>query len=560
MRLVRYLRDKFEESLVIKATALNIITLLVISLFVIVVFFINSYNYSNEITTMNTKLYINNLRNNLESTMNEEIYHMKTLAKSRRLIDWFKDPSPDKAALLIDENQYSIVNLSMNEIEVNIVKSESSRIVDLSKRNVSEMTTRELVYSANTMNATRLQLEQTPYEYIITSSANALTGVNTIWFVIGVYDEGEFLGSLSFEVDIDEVTFGLSTDNDTTDVFIVDSVGTLKTTSIDDFEYLWTFENLSVTDIIANESFSNYFNTITQQDNFYVNSDEAEVFNINIGENPITAYKNAVVSALPVGGTPWCVVTISELETVGALISYSQIVLYIMLVTVIGAFFLLFWTNTLFKKPLTLFIDSIERAKRDRIAKIYGLERRDEFGYLARNLSFMTNQLTQDIIELEKIISRRTYELKIINFELTSSNIRLEQAYGRLPLPVITFFATGEVLFCNKLACEFIGVNDVNEMRLLLMKRPEYVFVELDFEDVFEKAMSGELKVLETYVKNNNDVFFKVSLEIVFIPVKTEAEKNIFDVFIKVLGKVTDEKELYEITRISNARSAYFDM
>ncbi len=555
MPLFSRIADYTSLSIVRKFRLINIMVLTLVFIIFAIIMGISSSNFSHKISELYTSYYVTKVHNLVETDLNQEIFYMNTLASSERLIEWFQDSeNKDLARDVVNENKVVFSNLIEKNLILNIVKDEKSFQVSGFSLDYDDLNIKQLPYSKEQMNEDYAIISSKPETFYLRMSSNALTGSNSVWFTTAVYDNEEFLGTLSFEVDFVKITNKISDlDTDIVRVYIADEEGYLKTSSIIGFDYLWNFDSINILDRLGSSNFTEYYHELSTTKNSYILEDNLKVFETEYVYLDETKKSEVLVSALSIENTPWNIICITDIDRFSSYWNNSQVFLYIFIAFIVFYCLILYITEVTFKRPIYEFLDSLRSFKEDKSTVLYGLNQKDEIGYIANMFYEMSSKLVESNLELEHVISKRTYELKMKTYDLEHSEKRIEKFLDVTVFAILTFTGDGEFLSCNKKAIEIFAVKDKNEVIEIINRSPSSILGDLDIKKAFIDSKKESFEPIRTILKTS---FGKVFLADVFCHYTPSAKNTSFDIFDLTILCVDEEEEEDDIfkpkTRVYN--------
>lgn len=543
-------------SLIRKLRIVNTMSVNIIMIIFTAFVYTISYTYQDKLIETYSAYHVTRVRHAIESEMTKEVNYILSVANSSLLIEWYKDPSNmELASLVVKDNSRDLNSLIKKDISATILKERKSLLLEPRSYVNGEIDFKEIAFSKERVAKDKALIESSYHDYILTMNSNAITGINNLWFTAGVYDEGEFLGTLSFSVNFEKIANHISDLNlDIIDINLVDSDGYIKSSSSIDYRYLWEFDNTNIIDELDDPEFTKYFSKISDSNDLYIYVSKPEVFTVNYQDQKI------ILSALPIGSTPWSVIIMSDTSDLYECVQNKSIILYL-----IGIYMMLYVlfnisSGVLLKKPFKRFIESLYKFKNDKTVEIYGINRPDEIGFLANTFKELSTQLIENNLELERTVSKRTEELKYLNIELASNQNRLKKLFNSLPLGIITFNSSCEFVSCNDYALSLFELENYDELKEIFETKLETIQMDKNYKEYLLSTRTTTFEPMQRELKTKSSKFFWADIRILYVPSSTP-ENDLFDMFVSNITKVKNnelelKKKAYidELTGLNNRR------
>ncbi|MFV0519821.1 MAG: hypothetical protein ACK5LY_06040 [Lachnospirales bacterium] len=545
MSLFSKITNYAKFSIIRKLRIMNILVLTVVFVIFTVVIGISTLGFFNDISSLYTNYNVSKVRSIIETDINQEIYYMNSLASSKRLIEWFQNSNDEELARnVIDENKVVFSNLLEKKLVFNLVKEERSIQVSGYTLNFDELAIEELAYSKEDMDENNAIISSSPNTYYLKMSSNALTGENSIWFTTAVYDNTEFLGTLSFEVDFDKITSRIKDINsEVSKIYIADESGYLVTSSIVGYDYIWNFESINMLDRLGSKEFKQYYNNLVSVKNTFENNEEVTSFKTSYifleDDQPV----DVLVTALPIKNTPWNLICITDIDTFSSFWNSTNIFIYVFIIFIVFYILVLYFTEILFKRPIYTFLESLKGFKEDKSTYLYGINNKDELGYIANVFFETSNKLVENNLELEHIISKRTYELKMKTYDFEHSEKRIEKFLEGSLFAILTYSGEGEILNCNKKSIEIFAVKDRNEILDILQKNPSSILYDLDIKKVFLSDKKDSLDPLRAILKTSFGKVFLADIYCYYTSSTKSSNFDVYDIVIAAVDEFDDEED-----------------
>ena len=345
----------------------------------------------------------------LSAYIKKEIGLMSAAARSESVISWFLDEFNEEKkerALsdlsgivneLYSGNLYSGFESSRNRYNVtyNTLMHDFMPFYTLSPNNEEDGWYFECINSER--------------EYLINAAIDKLTPRKRVWLNFKVEHNGVLLGVIGTGLEITHIARDLfaTYDNETMRGFVVDSEGFIK------------IDSRMMTDgVLAYEEAEEPFETALSDaqaisairshidgGGYYDEDAQGETFGISSGQFNFMYIK-------PIKYTDWSLIVLSGHSTVVRMpmfIPATALVLITLIAFVIAASFTAY---RLIFRPLGKLDESLLVLKENREARIYGLERKDELGELARTIRDLFTQANVDALTC--IYNRRYMESSML--------------------------------------------------------------------------------------------------------------------------------------------------
>ncbi len=557
MKIFNEYFSRINKSLVNKMRFTNILAINVIVIVFLVSVIAIIATFRTRLIDIYTRYHITRVRHAIELEMSNEITYIKTLSKSAPVVNWFKNPEFEtRAENLIMKNTDEYTSLTHDGLILTLVKEQKTLLFEPDNYYRGNTVLKELDFSIEELERDEYLLEKSYHDYILSINSNSLSGINNLWFTAGVYDDSEFLGTISFSMNFDKIANQLlDLDLDTIAIHLVDSNGYIKSSSSIDYRYLWKFENTNIIEEIDDTEFTNYFNKISDSNDLYINLNNPQVFKSDYNDGEIIA------TALPIGGTPWSVVSIASRQDLIESFVDESVLLYLLIIIVLLYMLLSISTEIIFKKPFSHLTKSLANFKTNKSAEIYGTSREDEIGFISNTFKELSTQLVENNMELERTVSKRTDELKNLNIELAGNQNRLKKLFNSLPLGIITFNGDGELVSCNDYALSLFEIETFEDLKYILANNPETIHFIENYNDVILSTRINAFEPVQRELRTKNAKFFWADIRILYVPSNLGGTTDLFDVFISNITKVKNnelelQKKAYydELTGLRNRR------
>jgi len=358
------------------------------------------------------RLYSSEAVGKFNSYIDRDLMLVRMVSTSKAVTGWFADEENQQkrvaayhemmnyADMLHSPTLYFGIHRSLNEYSV-----ESGATLD-------EFIPFDVIDPSHPYNQWFFNCINSENDYTLNIDVDKVTDTSRLWINHKVIDEGKIAGVFCSGLPFDEVSRNLFTRYDIENVrgYIIDRHGYVKMDSSMAGFYFEEVESHMPEierDTYLAFAIGSYLKNITGYFDSYA---QPEVFRLRKG-----AY--GYVSLAPISGSDWSVVTFFNS---GSLFSVATL---LPLIIAMMSSFLLYTlaVNTMIRRsillPLNSLTESLSRADSG-VPVVFGCDRDDEMGDLARNILGMQNQLKAnnlDLISNAKELERRDTMLQTIN-------------------------------------------------------------------------------------------------------------------------------------------------
>jgi len=357
---------------------------------------VNITHITDEVSQDYARLYSARVIGILNAHLDREIALMTHLSRSPELLRWFDDESnaskrrgafdqmKSTMELLQGGNLYFAIGDSHHEffIQQDVLYADFTHFAEISADNPED--------------AWYFECISAPYDYVLNVDTNKLDGRKFVWLNCKVERNGSIMGAMTTGLVLNQVLDELFSEYDSRYVrsFVIDLEGLVQMDSApEEIDDQLIFENTyHVADVISDASFSDALTPYLAG----VNGMSQALQPPQVVHLSSSYYRYASIA--PIAGTTWSVVSFynsSSLFNFGhlmplALLIFGLLIAYMLVSVVIS--------RRLFIAPIGMFEQSLtgkDPTKPGEKFSIYGLDRNDEFGTLARSTQDLINQLDE---------------------------------------------------------------------------------------------------------------------------------------------------------------------
>jgi len=409
------LKNTQKSKLAARFRAINvlfIITVLIIMLMVGANFVLN---LTDSVSDDYVRFYATDTAGLLGSHLGIEISLIEHLSKSEAIIEWFYDEDNDekKAAafeemmrfsgMLQIDGIYFAINNSLNEFSIN------------SNTPFDEFSPFDRIDPDILYDQWYFAALESEFPFTLNLDVDKVTDSRRLWINHKVMDNGKAIGILCSALQFDEIFYELFSGYTAGSVigYIVDQYGNVQISSYrPDAELLQVdfeedIEEPHITEINTNSVFINAITRFIENPQVYTTRVDPEVIRLHTGGYQFS-------SIVPIQNTNWLTVTF---YSTSALFGFSSI--FFPLLIIIIAFLLYVISSSLLIKhmifdPIGLLTQSISTDQDDN-QKVFGIDRDDEIGELAREAQDKWSRLKENTDTLLVSMQAQERQSEILN-------------------------------------------------------------------------------------------------------------------------------------------------
>jgi len=390
---------------------INLLSVIIILLIMMAISAVLVFNLTESVSESNAQFYAIDTASILGSYLNKEITLIGHAAQSPDIIEWFLDEEdPDKKIAAYQKMMFYSGMLQIDGMYFAI--KESLNEFDISSTTPFEMflpfarLDPDVLYDQWFFSA--LDSDQ---DFSLNLDVDKTTDTRRLWINHKVMYNGNAIGILCSALQFDSVFYEMFNQYDYNSIvgYIIDQNGIIQISSYipepdllqADFEENLIEERL-VTEIITDPAFINAIGKFLDNPNIIYSRVIPDVIRLSSGDFQF-------VSISPIPNTNWLTVT---MYSSSALFDYTGLIFQVLVVILIFILYVISSSviiKRLFFDPLTRLTRSISIDNSNGYVGIYGINRNDEIGILAREtqrawdqLSDYNKNLTAAVIERDK--------------------------------------------------------------------------------------------------------------------------------------------------------------
>ena len=381
------------KSIIGQLRNLNIILFLIIAGIMFVSMFYTINNISNTVSKDYAKLYADNAVGKLNTYLNEEIALITKVAQSNAIIDWFKDEENQTKKNDAYEEIMSTINVSSSKhLYIGVLDSLNEYNVE-GNYLIEDVVPLAKLSDDFDKDNWFFECLSSEYDYILNVDIDKAYQRELVWLNCKVQKDGVVYGVVCVGLEFSHILDDLFSEYDNNDVrsLIIDEAGNIQMDS-----FLSGSENF-IYAIDDQRNIKDEFNKIEYLNNLdcLKNRCDYDAINDHVKVISLSEDKYQYVTIAPIDATTWTVVT---LYNSSALFDITMI-LPIFFMIIIIFIFLIIATNSLilsfFINPFKKLVKSIEMISFNLYHPIYGLNRSDEIGELAKSVDKMKCDLIE---------------------------------------------------------------------------------------------------------------------------------------------------------------------
>ncbi len=381
------------KSIIGQLRNLNIILFLIIAGIMFVSMFYTINNISNTVSKDYAKLYADNAVGKLNTYLNEEIALITKVAQSNAIIDWFKDEENQTKKNDAYEEIMSTINVSSSKhLYIGVLDSLNEYNVE-GNYLIEDVVPLAKLSDDFDKDNWFFECLSSEYDYLLNVDIDKAYQRELVWLNCKVQKDGVVYGVVCVGLEFSHILDDLFSEYDNNDVrsLIIDEAGNIQMDS-----FLSGSENF-IYAIDDQRNIKDEFNKIEYLNNLdcLKNRCDYDAINDHVKVISLSEDKYQYVTIAPIDATTWTVVT---LYNSSALFDITMI-LPIFFMIIIIFIFLIIATNSLilsfFINPFKKLVKSIEMISFNLYHPIYGLNRSDEIGELAKSVDKMKCDLIE---------------------------------------------------------------------------------------------------------------------------------------------------------------------
>ena len=394
---------------------INIMIITLILVIVIIVSFIFIGNFTDSVSKDYVRFFTMDSVNILGAYLNNEISLIRQAAESPEIINWFSDEAdPDKKEAAFRRIILFTDILQIRGIHFAVYESlnEYSVSADVS---FDDFIPFDTIDPASPLDQWFFNALNSRFDFTLNLDIDKITEKRRLWINHKVINNGETVGIICSALEFDNIFNELFGEYNSRGVtgYIVDYNGNIQISSYvpePDFINIDTGSTIApgsnIKEISHDPTFINAVNTFLYNPETHYKRQEPYV-------TQLSEETNQYISIAPIPGTSWLKITFFNSD---ALFNASLILILILIVLLTYILHVILNSLVIQRmlfKPLSLLTHSVS-IERD-INNIYGLDRDDEIGYLARGAKETWDDLNGKTADLISSIDEREKQANILN-------------------------------------------------------------------------------------------------------------------------------------------------
>ncbi|MBE0450993.1 MAG: diguanylate cyclase [Clostridia bacterium] len=339
---------------------------------------------TNDLSKQYSSLYSSELIGHIESKLNRETALALKASTTQDILEWMSEES-NSSAKYNAYNELMDFNTSFEDGNSFVAISGSGNMYYLnSETTLFNFKPSESIEAISKDNNWHSEVLESDKPYLLSINYNQHTDQTFVWINVKVVDKGEILGIIGAGVNLDNLIEEIILDHREVGIssIIIDDKGIIQIDS--DVINKINNNNSTLRKYVAFDSFHE------QVLAYLDHPDEATV--IKLRNSP---YAYAVLA--PIMSTNWHVVSFMESGVFFNPNRFLFVTLFIMLIIMTVGGIISYSVRKLFVQPFNLLINSLDQNDSNYEAKIYGLDRKDEFGMLAGSINHLTDRLVRSV-------------------------------------------------------------------------------------------------------------------------------------------------------------------
>lgn len=533
---------KFQNNIRFKFRIIFITVFLLVTLLLSALLINESLRITKTISRDYAQLYTNEIVGDIHAHLNREIALAIKAAKTRTITNWMRneqDPANKQLAfeeiiafndVLQDNNLFIAIDKSKHFYFVeDAMDLQAFKATGVLNKNIAE----DIWYFKT------LEAQST---YMLNIDTDRFLKTLRAWINVKVQDGDEILGV---------VGTGLYLDPFIRDIFEKRRINGVKSVIINEYGAIQMDSNL---ENIRENSFGpdteTTVGTIYQFFNQETLKPEIDAYLKNATEPIVLELDHesySYVAFAPIRGTNWHVVTFFDAGTLFVVSNlYPALGMIAVLFIALGIGLSLIIQRVLIK-PFEQIHLSLQDAGMTAEHSIYGLERTDELGVLARAIQAMQKQLSDYNKNLESEIEKRSLALASAYQRITENEARLNRLFENIPVGVFTLdanykFCYENPAFLRQFSCEteteftamyqdnfqklFVEARDYDLIMATLKKNPDAFGMEVQLKSKEKGVFWADIRFNRMDLQNESILYEGLLID---IQVKKDYEMKLLD-------------------------------
>lgn len=328
----------------------------------------------------------------IESIIGPEIILSKQMIQTPSIIEWLKDDTKNlnKARAFNDLIQYNTLFHDTNIFMVSD-KTKNFYMMD-SNTTIESFNYLGILNPAAPDDIWYFETQKLDTDYQLNIDVDRFLNTMRVWLNMKVYDENQvFIGIMGTGIQLDTLISDLFVEQEDKGamVLIINEYGAIQLSS--------NISNIKENSFGEDTSLKN---TIFEYINSSISTQEIKNYLDKDNQSTVMQLSHEsfqLVALAPIKDTNWYVATLYNNHSLYSIENFLPFILIVISIIILFTIGLNQLVNQLFMKPFDLLNTSIEAKEYNRDSRIYGIERHDEFGTLARSIDSMTNRLIQTV-------------------------------------------------------------------------------------------------------------------------------------------------------------------
>ena len=375
-----------------------------------------SYDYARFYSTETAAL--------LGSYLGKEISLIRHAAESPEIIEWFADEeNPEKREMAFQSMMLFSGMLQIDGIYFAIAESLNEFSID-SGVSLDEFLPFDKLDPDVLYDQWFFYALASDFDFTLNLDIDKVTNTSRLWINYKVMHNGRAIGILCSALQFDDIFYELFGEYDARNVlgYVIDYNGIIQISSYTPDPGLMTIdftmedvENVHILELNADLVFANAISTFLLNPRLYSENSESYVVRLSSGDFQF-------MSITPIPDTNWLTVTFYNSRTLFDLTNVIIPLIFVFLAFALYVISSSILLNRIIFTPLSLLTDSVSSAANNG-NEIYGIDRVDEIGRLARETNDAWERLRKNANELKtsaEITERQANALQAINTIATS--------------------------------------------------------------------------------------------------------------------------------------------
>lgn len=543
---------KYQNSIRFKFRMIYIAVFLLVTITLSLLFLSESMRITKVISKDYAQLYTNEIVGDIHAHLNREIALAVKAAQTSVITDWMKDEhsEPLKKQAYNEIVKYNNVLLDKNMF-IAIEKSKNFYFVDQGA-------------TLQAFNATGVLSEDMPADkwyfktlevkepYLLNIDTDRFLKTLRAWVNVRVVEDNKVIGVMGT---------GLYLDPFIRDIFEKRRAKGVKSVIINEFGAIQMDSNLENIRENSFESNSDMTGTIYQ---FFKHQENRPTIENYLAKStaPMVLELNqesySYVAFAPIRGTKWHVVTFFDAGTLFVISHLYPFLGMILMLFLALAVVLNLVIQRVLIRPFREIQLSIQEAGSIGNQQIYGLDRTDEFGLLARAVQEMKLQLGEYSKNLESQVAARSEALESAYAKIAENENRLERLFDNIPVGIFTLDAQYAFSYGNPAFLKQFGCESEREFKAKYANNYHKLFVESRAYDLLMTELKKNPEIFSLEVQLNSDEAGPFWADIRFSRINSQSEPVYYEgLLINIQVKKDYEMKLLDRANLDRLTGIY---